>query len=343
MSGRTYADVGVSIEANEQAVALIAKRIAREGATRPEVLGSIGGFAAAFDGRFAGIAEPVLVSGTDGVGTKLTIAQTLDRHDTVGIDVVAMVVDDIVCNGAQPLFLLDYLSCGRNIPERTADIVGGVARGCALAGAALIGGETGEHPGVMDVDEYDLAAFAVGVVARSAMLGPERVTEGDTLIGLASSGLHSNGYSLIRRLILDNDLSLFASVPGCTGTLGDELLTPCRIHAPAVLAAAREGEVHAAAHITGGGIAGNVVRALPEGLGARMDSTAWERQPIFDFVQTTGQIDEDEMQRVFNLGLGMVLVVAPSSVDAVLAAVRSAGESASVVGEVVAGSGVNIS
>ncbi len=337
-----YASSGVSLEANDEAVELISKRIAAAGATRPEVLGQIGGFAAAFDGRFAGLAEPILVSATDGVGTKLKIAQTLGRHDTVGIDLVAMVVDDIVCSGAEPLFLLDYIAIGQNIPERTADIVEGIARGCAMAGAALIGGETAEHPGVMDPDDYDLAAFGVGVVDRSKMLGPERVVEGDVVIGLASSGLHANGYSLVRKLILDRDLDLSMAVPGCEATLGEELLTPCRIHAAAVLSAMHAGEVHAAAHITGGGIAGNMARALPEGLGARLRSQEWARQPIFDFLQRTGDIPEEEMRRVFNLGLGMVLFVPSDAVSIVLEALRAAGESATIVGDVTADHGVEI-
>lgn len=338
--GFTYEGAGVSLSANDEAVELISKRIAQEGATRPEVMGGIGGFAGAFSGVFRDLREPVLISATDGVGTKLSIAQTLGVHDTVGIDLVAMVADDIVCAGAEPLFLLDYVACGRNEPQRTADIVGGIARGCALAGMALLGGETAEHPGVMHPDEYDLAAFGVGVVDREAMLGPEQVRDGDVVIGLRSSGLHSNGFSLVRRLILDKDLSLDVEVPGAGTSLGPALLEPCRIHARAVLAAIAAGDVHAAAHITGGGIAGNIVRALPEGLGAHIDIRAWERHPIFSFLQETGDIAEDEMRRVFNLGLGMALVVAPDAADAVLEAAQGMGETAMVVGEVRAGNGV---
>lgn len=335
----TYAGAGVSLEANDEAVRQIAKRIANAGATRPEVLGEIGGFAGAFSGRFEGVADPVLISATDGVGTKLTIAQTLGRHDTVGFDLVAMVVDDIVCAGAEPLFVLDYIACGANVPERTAAIVGGIAEACAFAGCALLGGETAEHPGVMDPDEYDLAAFGVGVVDRGAMLGPERVQAGDVLIGLASSGLHSNGYSLVRKLILDHDLDLDEPIPG-GGPLGEELLTPCRIHSPAVLAAIGAGEVHAAAHITGGGISGNLARTIPDGLGAVLDGTRWERPPIFSFLQQTGGIAEDEMENVFNLGVGMIIVVGPGSAEPVLDAVAARGETASVIGEIVSGDGV---
>lgn len=338
--GTTYRDAGVSIEANERAVELIAQRIAASGATRPEVLGGIGGFAGAFAPRFGDLREPVLVSATDGVGTKLAIAQTLGKHDTVGVDLVAMVVDDVVCAGAEPLFVLDYIACGSNVPERTADIVEGIARGCAMAGCALLGGETAEHPGIMHEEEYDLAAFAVGVVDRDAMLGPARAAAGDVVIGLASSGLHSNGYSLVRRIILERDLDLAAPVPGTGRSLGDELLEPCRIHAPAVLSAARATELHAAAHVTQGGIAGNLVRALPAGLGARLSAGAWERPPIFAYLQETGAIAEEEMRRVFNLGLGMAILVPPASVEDALRAVQAAGERAFVVGEIVRGTGV---
>lgn len=336
-AGAVYAAAGVSLEANDEAVELIRKRAAH--ATRPEVIGTIGGFAGAFAGGFPGIDDPVLVSATDGVGTKLTIAQTLGRHDTVGWDLVAMVVDDIVCEGAQPLFVLDYLACGKNVPARTAEIVGGIADACAFAGCALLGGETAEHPGVMDPDEYDLAAFAVGVVARAAMIGPQRVHAGDVVIGCASSGLHSNGYSLVRKLILDRDWTLDIAVPG-GGTLGEDLLEPTRIHAPAVLAAIAAADVHACAHITGGGIPGNLPRALPDGLGARVDPSAWERQSVFDFLQREGRIADDEMWRVFNVGIGMCVIVSPDSADAAVEALGARGETATIIGTVVEGTGV---
>ena len=337
----TYEDAGVSLEANDLAVELISKRVARAGATRPEVIGTLGGFAGAFSGAFDGIVEPVLVSATDGVGTKLLIAQALDRHDTVGFDLVAMVVDDIVCAGAEPLFLLDYIACGRNVPERTAEIVGGIADACAAAGCALLGGETAEHPGAMDPDAYDLAAFGVGVVARGAMLGPERVHEGDAVVGLASSGPHSNGYSLVRKLILDHDLDLDLQVPGAR-TLGEELLEPCRIHAPAVMALTSEIEVHSAAHITGGGLPGNLMRALPEGLGARLDPTRWTRPPIFSFLQEAGGLAESEMRKVFNLGIGMAIVLPAAHAERAIAICESHGERATVIGEIVAEPGVRL-
>lgn len=339
-----YAGAGVSLDANDEAVELIKAAVTRTGATRPEVLGSIGGFAAAFAGGFPSVVDPVLISATDGVGTKLTIAQTLGRHDTVGFDLVAMVVDDIVCAGAEPLFLLDYLSCGRNVPERTAAIVAGIAEACASVGCALVGGETAEHPGIMDDDEYDLAAFGVGVVGRADILGPDRVRDGDVVIGLASSGLHSNGYSLVRRIILDKDLNLSDPVSGSSRTLGEELLEPCRIHAGGALAAiaAATGGVHAAAHVTGGGIAGNLARALPAGMGATLDPATWERQAIFNHLAQIGEVAEDEMARVFNLGLGMLLVVDPGAADDVLVAATGAGERAYVVGVCAPGDAVTV-
>jgi phosphoribosylformylglycinamidine cyclo-ligase len=309
-TGSSYASAGVSIAEGDRAVELIKARIGA--ATRPEVIGSIGGFAGLFDGRFSSMSEPILVSGTDGVGTKSVIAQTLDRHDTIGIDAVAMVVDDIVCEGAEPLFVLDYIACGLVIPERVADIVAGVARGCELAGAALLGGETAEHPGMMAEDEYDLATFAVGVVDASKRLGAHRVVEGDVIYGLASSGLHANGYSLVRKLILDHDLDLGARFDDADPrTLGDALLEPCTIYAPQVLALARAGSIHAAAHVTGGGLQANVARVIPEHLVAEIDWSAWQRPPLFTYLQTVGAIPEEEMRRVFNCGIGMA-VVAPS-------------------------------
>jgi phosphoribosylformylglycinamidine cyclo-ligase len=335
-----YKRSGVDIQAGDDAVALI-KKLTRS-ATRPEVLGDIGGFAGLFSGRFDGYDDPVLVSGTDGVGTKLLIAQTLGRHDTIGIDAVAMVVDDIVCNGAEPLFLLDYIACGRLVPDRIAEIVSGIASGCRTAGCALLGGETAEHPGAMDPDAYDLATFAVGVVDRAHILGPDRVRDGDVIVGLRSSGLHSNGYSLVRKIILDRDLMLDSRPAGLDGTLGDVLLTPCRIYAPAVLAAARATEIHAVAHVTGGGIESNLARVLPDGLGATVRSSAWERPPIFPYLGETGGVSESEMRKVFNLGLGMAIFLPSSSLDVAVDVLSSNGEIATVIGEVAAGHGVVI-
>lgn len=338
MSDRpTYRSSGVDTGAAEHAVDLIAKHA---GATaRPEVVGGIGGFAGAFALDLTRYREPVLFSAADGVGTKLAIAQTLNRHETVGIDLVAMVVDDLVCHGAEPLFLLDYVACGRLVPERIEAIVAGVGEGCRLAGCALLGGETAEHPGVMDPDAYDLAAFGVGVAERSRLLGPERVREGDVVIGLAASGLHSNGYSLVRRVILEHDLSLDDVPDGVGRTLGEELLEPTRVHAPAVLAAMEAADVHAAAHITGGGIPGNLARVLPEGLEAVLDAAAWEKPKILDYLQQVGKISPNEAAGVFNLGLGMTMVVEEHGVEPALLALEARGERAAIVGTIRAGAG----
>jgi phosphoribosylformylglycinamidine cyclo-ligase len=298
------------------------------------VIGDIGGFGGAFAARFKGLDDPVLVSATDGVGTKLAIAQTLDRHDTVGLDLVAMIVDDVVCHGAEPLFLLDYIACGRVVPERVTAIVGGIVEGCRRAGCALLGGETAEHPGVMDPDAYDVAAFGVGVVDRKRMLGPERVREGDAVIGLASSGLHANGYSLVRKIILDRDLALDASVPELGSTLGEELLRPTRIYAPAVLALAGAIDVRAAAHITGGGIVENLARALPPGLEAVVGSADWTEPPIFGFLRRMGGLDERDMRRTFNLGIGMALIVPGEQADHAVRSLHDRGESAFIIGDV---------
>jgi phosphoribosylformylglycinamidine cyclo-ligase len=335
-----YDRSGVSISAGDDAVSLIKNLAATT--NRPEVLEGIGGFAGAFSARFGEVKDPVLVSGTDGVGTKLLIAQTLGKHDTIGIDAVAMVVDDIVCSGAEPLFLLDYIACGKLVPERIAEIVSGIAEGCRIAGCTLLGGETAEHPGAMDPDAYDLATFAVGVVERNEMLGPHRVREGDAIVGMQSSGLHSNGYSLVRKIILDRDLSLDSTVPGTAATLGEELLRHCRIYAPAVLATAKKVEVHAAAHVTGGGIEGNLARALPDELAAQVHLGTWQRPPIFAYLGEMGRLSEIEMRKVFNLGLGMAIFLPSGFAEAACDILRQRGEQAAVIGEVVRGHGVVI-
>jgi phosphoribosylformylglycinamidine cyclo-ligase len=305
----SYAGAGVDIEAGERAVALMKAAVKRT--DRREVLGGLGGFAGMFRLDLAKYPRPVLASSTDGVGTKLAIAQALDRHDTIGIDLVAMVVDDLVVVGAEPLFLTDYIATGRVQPERIAAIVGGVAEGCLQAGCALIGGETAEHPGVMGPDEYDISGTGVGVVNADAVLGPERVAAGDVLLGLESSGLHSNGYSLVRHVLLDRDGLALADTPDVLAgrTLGDELLTPTRIYAQDCLALAARGLVHAFAHITGGGLAGNLARVLPAGLTAVVDRATWAPQPVFGLVQSVGDVARDELERTFNLGIGMVAVV----------------------------------
>ena len=335
-SGASYRAAGVDIGAGERAVELMKASVKRT--DRPEVLGGLGGFAGLFRLDLAKYPQPVLASSTDGVGTKLAIAQAVDRHDTVGIDLVAMVVDDLVVVGAEPLFLTDYIATGRVVPEKIAAIVSGVAEGCVQAGCALVGGETAEHPGVMGPDEYDISGAAVGVVNADAMLGPDRVQEGNVLIALGSSGLHSNGYSLVRRVLADVPLD---SRPELLGgrTLADELLEPTRIYAQDCLALAAEFDVHAFAHVTGGGLAGNLARVLPPTVGAVIDRATWTPQPIFDLVARAGDIGRDEMEHAFNLGVGMVAVVAARHADAAIALATSRGLRAWRIGDIVPGSG----
>ncbi|TMK22497.1 MAG: phosphoribosylformylglycinamidine cyclo-ligase, partial [Actinobacteria bacterium] len=304
---------------------------------RPEVLTALGGFAGAFAAELGAYDEPVLLAAADGVGTKLAIAQTLDRHDTVGIDLVAMIVDDLVCYGAETLFLLDYIACGKVVPERVERIVAGIADGCARAGCSLLGGETAEHPGVMEPDVYDLAAFGVGVASKRDMWGSERVREGDVVIGIASSGLHSNGYSLVRRVILEHDLELTVPRDEFAGrSLGEVLLDPTIIYAPALLALKSDAgiDVHAAAHVTGGGIAGNVARVLPHGLEARIDPRAWPVPEIFSFLERTGGIAREEMRKAFNLGLGMTMLVSEVDAEPALHSLGDRGLRAFTVGRV---------
>ncbi len=332
----SYGRAGVNLEAAATAVSFI-KNLAAQ-ATRPEVVEGVGGFAGLFrlgDGR-------LLAAATDGVGTKLEIARLAGRLDTVGVDLVAMCADDVVCTGAEPLFFLDYLAVGRVVPEDVAAIVDGVAEGCRRAGCALLGGETAEHPGVMAADQFDLAGFCVGIVDEGAMLGPHRVTEGDVLVGLASSGLHSNGYSLVRRAFLDDGAYVLEAQPeGLDRPLGDELLEPTAIYAPLVLSLSRAGLVHAAAHITGGGFHENVPRVLPEGLGGRLERGSWPEHPVFGLLQSAVGASDEEMFSTFNMGIGMVLVVPAGGEDEVLSA--GAGVAAYVIGRIVAGAGTTIS
>ena len=323
-----YRAAGVDTEAAAKAVGLIAELAAST--RRPGVADTLGGFAGLFD--IGG--GKLLAAATDGVGTKLEIARLTGRRRTVGIDLVAMCVDDIVCVGAEPLFFLDYLAVGRVVPEHVAELVEGVAEGCRRAGCALLGGETAEHPGTMPADQFDLAGFCVGVVQDTALLGPQRVREGDVLIGLASSGLHANGYSLVRRALLDGR-PLDVIVPELGRPLADELLEPCTIHAPVVLDLHRRGLLHAAAHITGGGLAENVPRMMPEGLGARLDRGTWTEPAIFGLLQREADLSEADLYATFNMGLGMVLAVAPEHADAVAA-------HGPVVGLVETGQGVRV-
>ena len=333
--GGDYAAAGVSIEAGERAVTLMKAAVARAG--RPEVVGGIGGFAGLFDASaLAHYRRPLLATSTDGVGTKVVIAQRLGRYDTVGIDLVAMVVDDLAACGAEPLFLTDYVVFGRLRPERAAAVVAGVAQGCVQAGCALLGGETAEHPGHLGPDDFDLAGAATGVVEAEALLGPDRVRAGDVVLWLASSGLHANGYSLVRRILDSSGLDLAAEPPELGRPLGEELLTPTAIYARDCLALAAGCEVHALAHITGGGLAANLARVVPPGLGAVLDRGSWRPPPVFGLLAARGKIPAPEMERVFNLGVGMAAVVAASQADRALRLLAGRGIGAWVLGQITA-------
>ena len=328
--GATYAGAGVDIAAGDAAVERLGSMVA-----------GIGGFGGQFPFDTDRYTKPVLVASTDGVGTKLVVARASGRYDTVGIDLVAMCVDDLVCVGAEPLFMLDYIATGKVDPDQVATVVAGVHEGCAQAGCALIGGETAEHAGVMAADELDLAGFAVGVVEQSTQLGPERVRPGDAIVGLASPGLRSNGYTLARHVLLER-AGLDLGDPaweGASHSVADELLRPSVIYTPAVLAtrAALGDALHACAHITGGGIVGNLPRALPDDLGARLERSAWEEPRIFAEIERLGAVDGAEMDRVFNRGVGMALVLDAGAVDGALAVLAGAGQPASVIGAVVGG------
>lgn len=333
MAKLTYRDAGVDIDAGDALVERI-KPMAKS-TRRPEVLADVGGFAGLM--RLPhGLEEPVLVSGTDGVGTKLKIAFAANKHDTIGQDLVAMCANDVATCGAEPLFFLDYFATGKLSIDVGAAVVSGIAQGCRLAGCALLGGETAELPGMYADGEYDLAGFCVGVVERKNILDGKATRVGDVVIGVRSSGLHSNGYSLARKALLEQGgLSLDAHVSALGRTLAEELLEPTRIYARAIAAAIRAGGVRACSHITGGGLPGNVPRVLPEGLGARLDPSKWERHPIFSLIQELGAVDERELRRTFNLGLGLVLICEPSRAEGVLSALFTVGERASIVGEVV--------
>ncbi len=333
----TYAGAGVDIDAGDQAVDRIRPLVAST--LRPEVLGGLGAFGGLFALDTDRYRHPVLVAGTDGVGTKAVIAQSIGRLDTIGIDLVAMCVDDLVCQGAEPLFFLDYISAGAVDPPRMAELVAGVAEGCRQVGAALLGGEMAEHSGVMKPGEFDLVGFAVGVVERDLVLGPDRVQVGDVLLGLPSPGLRSNGYTLARHVLLERAGLPFdgPAWPGATTSLADELIRPSVIYTPAVRAAIASADVHAVAHITGGGFEGNLPRALPDGGRAVLDRDTWVVPPIFGEIRRLGQVTDQEMARVFNLGLGMIMVVGPDSSDAALAALAGAGVDAAAVGRVEAG------
>ena len=334
-----YAASGVDITAGYKAVELMKQHVART--VTEGVLGDVGGFGGLFGLDLTGIQKPVLVSGTDGVGTKLKIAFKMDRHDTVGIDCVAMCVNDIICCGAKPLFFLDYIACGKNVPERIAEIVSGVAEGCVQSGAALIGGETAEMPGFYPVDEYDLAGFSVGVVDRDKILDKTAVRPGDKLIALPSSGVHSNGFSLVRKVFDVENADLTAPVAALGDkSLGETLLTPTKIYVKPMLALMDAVNVKSVAHITGGGFFENIPRALPDGCAAQIDRGAVKVLPIFDLIAKTGEIPEREMFNTFNMGVGMIAVVSAEDADKAVETLRANGEDAYVLGEIVGGEGV---
>ena len=331
----SYAAAGVNIEAGYEGVKLMKKHVERT--YIPGVVSGIGGFGGLFQPELRGMKEPVLVSGTDGVGTKQRIAQLMDRHDTVGIDCVAMCVNDIICCGAKPLFFLDYIAIGRNDPEKVAALVSGVAEGCVQSGCALIGGETAEHPGVMQPDDYDLAGFSVGVVDKAKVLDPASVRAGDVILALPSSGLHSNGFSLVRKVFDVEHADLGKTVPELGMPLGEALLTPTKIYVKPVLAAIERSEVHGVSHITGGGFYENVPRSLPLGLCAKIEKAALRTPPLFTLLQQAGSIPERDMFNTFNMGVGMCLFVSRDSADAALAALKESGVDAYAVGEIVSG------
>ena len=332
-----YKSAGVDIEAGYKSVELMKKYV--QGTMRPEVLGGIGGFSGAFSmEKIKQMEKPTLVSGTDGVGTKIKLAFLMDKHDTVGIDCVAMCVNDIACAGGEPLFFLDYIACGKNYPEKIASIVKGVSEGCIQAGCALIGGETAEHPGLMPEEEYDLAGFAVGVVDEKDLITGANIKAGDTLIGIASSGIHSNGFSLVRKVFNVNRENLYRFVDSIGMTLGEALITPTRIYVKALKSVKEAGvTIKGCSHITGGGFYENIPRMLPDGIGAKIDRNSYEIPAIFGLLQKTGNITDQMMYNTYNMGIGMVLAVNPSDVDKTMEALKHAGEPAFVIGETVAG------
>ena len=327
-----YAEAGVDIEAGDKAVELMKEWVGKT--RRPEVLGGLGGFAGLFDAApLAKLAHPVLATSTDGVGTKVAIAQAMDVHDTIGFDLVGMVVDDLVVCGAEPLFMTDYIATGKVVPERIAAIVKGIAEACVQAGCALVGGETAEHPGLLDPEEYDVAGAATGVVERDKILGPDRVRPGDVAIAMASSGLHSNGYSLARHVFFAKaGWALERHVPELGRTLGEELLEPTRIYSLDCLALIEGAEVHAMSHVTGGGLANNLARVVPESVTVRIDRASWTPAPVFDLVAGLGQVSQPDLEATLNLGVGMVALVAPDSVDNALRTLADRGLPAWVCG-----------
>lgn len=332
-----YKSAGVDIEAGYKSVELMKAHVKET--MRPEVLGGLGGFSGAFSlASIKDMKDPVLLSGTDGCGTKVKIAMLLDKHDTIGIDAVAMCVNDVACAGGEPLFFLDYIACGKNYPEKIADIVKGVAEGCKQSGCALIGGETAEHPGLMPEDDYDLAGFTVGVAEKSELITGENIKDGDVLVGIASSGVHSNGFSLVRKVFSMTKEALNEYVESLGMTLGECLLTPTKIYVKSMKSIKDAGvTVKGCSHITGGGFYENIPRMLPEGINAHVELGSFEVLPIFKLLQKNGNITDEMMYNTYNMGLGMVLAVDANDVDKTVKAIEAAGEKAYVVGKCVAG------
>ncbi|TDB86156.1 phosphoribosylformylglycinamidine cyclo-ligase [Actinomadura sp. KC216] len=334
----SYEDAGVDIAAGERAVELMKSRVAR--ARRPEVVDDVSGFAGLFDASaLVRYKRPLLATSTDGVGTKVDLARRLGVYDTVGHDLVGMVIDDLAVCGAEPLFMTDYIACGKVVPERIADIVGGIADACALAGCALVGGETAEHPGLLEADEFDLAGAGTGVVEADDVLGPDRVRVGDAVLAMASSGIHSNGYSLVRHILATTDLDLDSQPADLDRPLGEVLLTPTRIYAQDCLALTGMGGVHAFAHITGGGLAANLARSLPPTMDAVLNRDSWEVPALFRVLQNYGDVSQAAMDSTFNMGVGMAAVVAPDAADEALRVLASRGVPAWRLGEITAGTG----
>ena len=328
-----YAAAGVDITAGYRAVELMKKHISRT--KTPGADTEVGGFGGLFEPDLAGMKQPILVSGTDGVGTKLKIAVLMNKHDTIGIDCVAMCVNDIICCGAQPLFFLDYIACGKNVPEVIEQIVKGVCDGCVQAGAALIGGETAEHPGMMPEDEYDLAGYTTGIVDKAKMIDNSRMKAGDVIIALASSGVHSNGFSLVRKVFDVENADLTSPVERLGGkSLGEALLEPTRIYVKPVLALLKEADVKGISHITGGGFYENIPRSIPDGLGAKIDRSRVRVLPIFDLIAEAGNVSERDMFNTYNMGVGMSIVVAPEDAEKALNILRDYGEDAYIIGEI---------
>ncbi|MCP3028375.1 phosphoribosylformylglycinamidine cyclo-ligase [Halobacillus sp. A5] len=334
----SYKKAGVDVEAGYQAVDLMKKHVQRT--MRPEVIGGLGSFAGLFDISGMSYTHPVLVTGTDGVGTKLKLAFEMDKHDTIGIDVVAMCVNDIVAQGADPLLFLDYIACGKNEPEKIEQIVKGIADGCEQSRCALVGGETAEMPGMYDEDEYDLAGFVVGMADKDQLISGSGIQPGDALIGLPSSGVHSNGFSLVRRIIEDKNLDLHTTYSGFTKPLGEELLTPTKLYTQPIQSLKQSVSVKGLAHVTGGGFYENIPRTLPGGLGVRLKQDSWNVPAIFDFLQDKGALPIEDMLGVFNMGIGMVAVVAEEESKAALDSLKEHGEDASLIGYVTADEGI---